>query len=126
MSKTKEELNRLVIQQEEFGKKIVQYHSNWKKDAPTRKTEKYISQRLDTLEEIWTSVQDIHEKIITLAITDHPYFTSNYIEKIQERYEQCKKYLNDCPKAIDETSTDPEQLLRLKKQQYKSQPLSNK
>lgn len=123
-----EEMNQLALQQENLGKQIAQILTNSKKDSQSRKTEAYISSRLSTVEKIMKNVQEIHAKIQTLDLPQHPYFESNYYAQIQRKYEDTKKYLQECPKAttsaVPEGSRgDDEQSMRLKRQTFRIQQL---
>ncbi|KAJ8951999.1 hypothetical protein NQ314_007617 [Rhamnusium bicolor] len=94
-----EEMNNFSIQQESLGKQLAQILTNAKKDSTSRKTEGYISSRLASIEDIWKNVNKNHAKIRTLDVPQHSYIQMNYYSQIQLKYEEAKKYLQDCPKA---------------------------
>lgn len=121
-----EEMNELALQQEDVGLQILKLLRNMKKDPESRKTEKYADIRQKTLEALWEEVQANHARMLQYDIPEHNYFTKNYFEQIRKRYQEAKTYLQEIPKSLEEhvdVEVDPEQLLRLKKQDIRLQQL---
>ncbi|KAJ8709930.1 hypothetical protein PYW07_009296 [Mythimna separata] len=92
-----QQINEVVKSQESHYKEIGRIFNNIKKDATSRKTEKYIAERRSRLTEVFTKASANHSLIEDQEILEeHTYMKSDYFGIIKELYKDAMDYLEQC------------------------------
>lgn len=97
-----DELNRLI--------------KNYNADGPTRKTEKYLRDKILTFPEAFRVIQENHDHINELRETAHddqPYFKENTFEKLKEKYEKTMANIHERLTTLTNPKQQPPAILSL-------------
>ncbi|XP_075977359.1 uncharacterized protein LOC142977365 [Anticarsia gemmatalis] len=91
----------MLKQQQESFDTIKTLCSNYKKDSKSRKTEEYLTKRLEFLENTWKEFEKRHETLIqTCEEKNINYFTEDVFSKTQALYETIKMDMLDLLKQL--------------------------
>lgn len=91
-----QEINTAIKSQEEDYNEIRRIITNIKKDSVSRRTQKYIDEKRQTLTTIFQRVQENHSKLEKQEmLSSHKYITTNYFGNIQKQYNEGLAHLQN-------------------------------
>lgn len=92
-----------IKSQQARAEAIVKAYNNFKKDSSSRKTEKYLKDHIQTLEELWTEFSEA-DQVLSKDLTSS-YVVTEYTSKVEKTYEEYKGILQELLSKIPKDNT---------------------
>lgn len=128
----------LLLQQKESFSDIDRRIKNYKHDGQSRKTAEYFLKKIYAFQEIWDSVKERHEILLTYATPEQPYFAENSYGTNKDTYDAIMsefhaKYIEKGGLPInvgniqsaESSNASPQQMNQQQANQQRTESLSN-